>query len=190
MRPRSGGRQEQQLDLTIEVADCQDLHYGDASFDVVSSSVGVIFAPDHERVASELARVCRPGGRVGLTAWRRESGVGAMFSTISAFMPPPPEGAGSPFQWGDEGYVESRLGGDFDLSFEERDSRHRAGDGSEIWNLYKSSYGPFYTLSESLDDDRKAELDEAMVGFYAGYRDGDGIDMERRFIVITGTRKE
>ena len=64
--------QEHGLDLTLEVADCQDLHYADASFDVVSSSVGVIFAPDHERVASELARVCRPGGRIGLTAWRRD----------------------------------------------------------------------------------------------------------------------
>ncbi len=53
--------EEHGLDLTLEVADCQNLHYADASFDVVSSSVGVIFAPDHERVASELARVCRPG---------------------------------------------------------------------------------------------------------------------------------
>ena len=53
------------LDLTLEVADCQNLHYADASFDVVSSSVGVIFAPDHERVASELARVCRPAAASG-----------------------------------------------------------------------------------------------------------------------------
>ncbi len=78
---------EHGLDLTLEVADCQDLHYPDASFDVVSSSVGVIFAPDHAQVAAELARVCRPGGRVGLTAWRKESGVGAMFAAMTPFMP-------------------------------------------------------------------------------------------------------
>ncbi len=78
------------LDLTLEVADCQNLPYADASFDVVSSSVGVIFAPDHERVAHELARVCRPGGRVGFTAWRKESGVGGMFGTMAPFMQPPP----------------------------------------------------------------------------------------------------
>src|SRR6478672_1683097 len=107
------------LDLTLEVADCQNLPYADASFDVVSSSVGVIFAPDHERVAHELARVCRPGGRVGLTAWRKESGIGEMFTAMSPFMPTPPAGAGSPFQWGDEAYVESMLGDVFELSFEE-----------------------------------------------------------------------
>src|SRR6187401_3398208 len=98
------------LDLTLEVADCQALHYPDASFDVVSSSVGVIFAPDHARVAAELARVCKPGGRVGLTAWRKDSGVGQMFAAMQPYMPTPPEGVGSPFQWGDEAYVESRLG--------------------------------------------------------------------------------
>ena len=82
------------LDLTLEVADCQALHYPDASFDVVSSSVGVIFAPDHARVAAELARVCKPGGRMGITAWRRDSGVGDIFDGMAKFMPPPPEGAG------------------------------------------------------------------------------------------------
>ena len=104
---------EHGLDLTLEVADCQDLHYPDASFDVVSSLVGVIFAPDHERVAQELARVCRPGGRIGLTAWRKQSGIGEMFGVMSPFMPTPPPGAGSPFQWGDEAYVESMLGDAF-----------------------------------------------------------------------------
>ena len=91
---RDAGAQEQGLDLKLEVADCQKLHYADAVFDVVSSSVGVIFAPDHERVAHELARVCRPGGRIGLTAWRRESGVGEMFGAMAPFMPPPPAGRG------------------------------------------------------------------------------------------------
>ncbi len=181
--------QEEGLDVELGVADCQQLEYADAGFDVVSSSVGVIFAPDHARVAHELARVCRPGGRIGLTAWRRDSGIGQMFTTISAFMPAPPAGAGSPFQWGDEQYAETRLSDAFRLSFEELDTRHVAANGSEIWDIYKESYGPFYTLRESLDDARKAELDESMVAFFESYRDGDHVDMERRFIVITGIRK-
>jgi ubiquinone/menaquinone biosynthesis C-methylase UbiE len=74
------------LELTLEVADCEDLPYEDASFDVVSSSVGIIFAPDHPQVASELARVCRPGGRIGFTAWRGESGVGDIFRAMSPFV--------------------------------------------------------------------------------------------------------
>lgn len=177
------------LELTLEVADCQALPYADASFDVVSSSVGVIFAPDHARVASELARVCRAGGRLGLTAWRRESGVGDIFEGMSKFMPPPPEGAGSPFQWGQEAYVEEMLGDAFDLEFEELDTRHDDEDPAEMWELFRSSYGPSYVLWSSLDDERRAELDETMTAVFEKHRDGDGISMERLYILVTGVRK-
>jgi SAM-dependent methyltransferase len=181
---------EHGLDLTLEVADCQDLHYTDASFDVVSSSVGVIFAPDHERVASELARVCRPGGRIGLTAWRKESGVGAMFAAMAPFMPAPPHGAGSPFQWGDESYVESMLGDAFELSFEELDTRHEGNHGGEMWEVFRDNYGPSFTLWTSLDEERRGELDEAMEACFESYRSADGISVERRYIVVTGVRRE
>ena len=177
------------LDLTLEVADAQALPYADASYDVVSSSVGVIFAPDHARIASELARVCKPGGRMGITAWRRESGVGDIFAGMSPFMPPPPEGAGSPFQWGDEAYVEKMLGGAFELSIEELDTRHEDDDPAEMWELFRSSYGPSHVLWNSLDDDRRRELDEAMTGVFEKHRAGDRISMERLYIVVTGVRK-
>jgi len=176
------------LDLTLEVADCQHLPYEDASFDVISSSVGVIFAPDHERVASELARVCRPGGRVGLTAWRKESGVGAMFAAMAPFMPTPPPGAGSPLQWGDETYVRSLLGGAFELAFEELDIPQEGDDGTEMWASFRDNFGPSYTLWNSLDAERRAELDTAMEAFFESYRSGDGISVERRYIVLTGVR--
>lgn len=181
--------QDQGLDLTIEVADCQDLHYADASFDVVSSSVGVIFAPDHARVAHELARVCRPGGRVGLTAWRKDSGVGEMFAAMAPFMPAPPAGAGSPFQWGDEAYVERMLGDAFELSFEELDTRHEDEHPGAMWELFRANYGPSYVLWSSLDEERRAELDAAMTACFARYDTGEGISMERRYIVVTGLRK-
>lgn len=181
--------EEHGLDLTLEVADCQDLHYPDASFDVVSSSVGVIFAPDHERVASELARVCRPGGRVGLTAWRKDSGVGAMFTAMSPFMPAPPPGAGSPFQWGDESYVEEMLGGAFALSFEEHDTRYEGDHGSEMWEVFRDNFGPSFTLWTSLDEERRAELDAAMEAYFEGYRTDSGVSVERRYIIATGVRK-
>jgi SAM-dependent methyltransferase len=177
------------LDLTLEVADCQALHYPDASFDVVSSSVGVIFAPDHARVAAELARVCKPGGRMGITAWRRDSGVGDIFDGMAKFMPPPPEGAGSPFQWGEETYAEEMLGGAFELAFEELDTRHEHHDPAEMWELFRTSYGPSHVLWSSLDEDRRQELDETMTAVFEQHRDGDGISMERRYIVVTGVRK-
>jgi SAM-dependent methyltransferase len=176
------------LELTLEVADCQALPYEDASFDVVSSSVGVIFAPDHARVASELARVCKPGGRLGMTAWRRDSGVGDIFGGMSQFMPPPPEGAGSPFQWGDEAYVEKMLGEAIDLSFEELDTRHDHSDPAEMWQLFQTSYGPSHVLWNSLEEERRRELDETMTAVFEKHRDGDGISMERRYILVTGVR--
>ena len=181
--------EEHGLDLTLEVADCQDLHSPDASFDVVSSSVGVIFAPDHERVAQELARVCRPGGRIGLTAWRKESGIGEMFGVMSPFMPTPPPGAGSPFQWGDEAYVESMLGDAFALAFDELDSRHDGEHAGEMWEVFRDNYGPSFTLWTSLDEAGRAELDRAMEEYFERYRTEDGISVERRYIVVTGVRK-
>src|SRR5262245_20185370 len=177
------------LDLTLEVADCQALPYGDASFDVVSSSVGVIFAPDHARVAAELGRVCRPGGRMGLTAWRRDSGVGDIFEGMSKFMPPPPEGAGSPFEWGEETYVREMLGDAFELSFEELDTRHEDEDPAEMWELFRSSYGPSHVLWDSLDDDRRRELDDTMTSVFEKHRDGETISMKRRYIVENANRK-
>jgi SAM-dependent methyltransferase len=180
---------ERDLDLTFEVADCQELHYADASFDVVSSSVGVIFAPDHERVSAELARVCRPGGRIGLTAWRRDSGVGEMFAAMTPFMPAPPPGAGSPFQWGDEAYVEEMLGGAFALAFEELDTRHEGDHAGEMWEIFRDNYGPSFTLWKSLDEDGRAALDAAMEACFERYRGADGISMERRYIVVTGIRR-
>jgi SAM-dependent methyltransferase len=180
---------ERGLAIPFEVGDAQALPYADASFDVVSSSVGAIFAPDHARVAAELARVVRPGGRIGLTAWRIDSGVGDIFRGMAPFMPPPPEGAGSPFQWGDEAYVESRLGESFDLSFNELDSRHRGDSGRDMWTYFRENYGPSFTLWSSLDDARRAELDDAMTDVWERSRTGDGVDQERRYIVITGTRR-
>ena len=177
------------LDLTLEIADCQNLHYGDASFDVVSSSVGVIFAPDHERVAHELARVCRPGGRVGLTAWRKDSGVGQMFAAMMPYMPTPPAGVGSPFQWGAETYVESMLGDAFDLTFDELDTRHEGDDAGEMWEVFRDNYGPSFTLWSSLDDEQRTALDTDMTAYFESHRADDGISVERRYLVATGVRK-
>ncbi len=177
------------LELTLEVADCEELPYEDASFDVVSSSVGIIFAPDHPRVASELARVVRPGGRIGFTAWRGESGVGDIFRTMSPFAPPPPAGAGSPFQWGDESYVAERLGEWFDVRFVEGNSPHVDDDARAMWELFRDNYGPTFTLWSSLDEERRTELDAAMVELFERSRVGDRIAQERLYIIALGTRK-
>jgi len=178
------------LAVRFEVGDCEALPYDDASFDVVVSSVGVIFAPHHAAVASELARVTRPGGRIGITAWRASSGVGQMFQAMRPFQPPPPEGAGSPFQWGDEGYATSMLGDAFELEFSEHNAPDHGDTGKEMWDLFARDYGPSYTLSNSLEPERRAELDETMSAFFEGYRDGEAtITQPRLYLLIAGTRR-
>jgi SAM-dependent methyltransferase len=181
---------EHGLEIDFAVVDAENTPYDDASFDVVSSSVGVIFAPDQRAIARELARVTRPGGRIGLTAWRADVGVGEMFQAMKPFQPPPPEGAGNPFQWGDEAYVEKLLGGDFELEFDAGDSPQLGESGEQIWNDYVSWYGPSRALHDSVEPERRAELNRTMAEFFERFRTDDGIHQSRPYIVILGTRGE
>ena len=180
---------DEHLELTLEVADCEHLPYADGSFDAVSSSVGVIFAPDHARVASELARVCRAGGRLGLTAWRASSGAGEMFRRMAPFMPPPVEGAGSPLAWGDEAYVEEMLGDAFELEFLERDVPYTGDDAEEMWAVFRDNFGPVFTLRASLDEKRRAALDRTMIEQLEEARGPDGIRSERLYLLALGVRR-
>jgi SAM-dependent methyltransferase len=83
-------------------ADAEDLPFPDASFDAVMSTFGVMFTPDQNRAAGELARVCKPGGRIGLANWTPESFIGQLFKTIGKYIPPAP-GVKSPALWGTKG---------------------------------------------------------------------------------------
>jgi SAM-dependent methyltransferase len=177
------------LAVDFEVGDCEQLPYGNADFDVVSSSFGVMFAPDHERSAKELGRVCTPGGRLGLITWRPDGGVGRMFKTLQPFQPPPPEGAGSPLAWGEESYVEELLGKDFELEFSEGDAALDAGSGQEVWQLFSTSFGPLKTLNETLEASRRDELERAFVDFHEGYRTNGGIHVPRQYLMTIGRRR-
>lgn len=112
-RPQAEG-----LPLETQEADAQRLPFADGAFDVVLSTFGVMFAPDQPRAAAELLRVCRPGGRVGLTAWTSDSVIAAMQAAAARFAPSPPlPGARSPLEWGAETRVRELLGrGATDLS--------------------------------------------------------------------------
>src|SRR5215469_10932255 len=101
----------ERLDIDFREADAESLPFPDASFDVVLSTFGVMFAPDQTRAASELLRVCRPGGRIGLTAWTPGSLMAAAQATAGRFAPfPPVPGARSPIEWGTETRVRELLG--------------------------------------------------------------------------------
>src|SRR5215210_5607013 len=95
------------VNVTFEVADAEALPYPDASFDVVLSTFGVMFAPAHEQSANELLRVCRPGGRIGLASWTAAGFIGDLFRVVAKYVPPAP-GISSPLLWGSPEHL-SRL---------------------------------------------------------------------------------
>jgi ubiquinone/menaquinone biosynthesis C-methylase UbiE len=175
------------LEIDYRVGDCEALDLDDASFDVVSSTCGVMFAPDHAAVASELARVTRPGGRIGLANWTPTGGLARMFKVMAAFQPAPPPS--SPFDWGDEATVEGLLGDAFELTLEEHVSTLRVESGEEYWELFSTSYGPTKTLADSLGD-RREELHRAWVDFFESeYRDADEIVHTREYLLVLGQRR-
>jgi hypothetical protein len=112
-----------------------------------------------------------------------------MFRKLAAFQPPPPEGAGGPLQWGREEYVESRLGGDFDLEFSEHVSVYEAESAEAAWQEFVRAFGPLKTLHASLEPDRREELHRMMVEFTDRYRDGDGIRQPRTYLLVHGLRR-
>ena len=172
-----------------DVGDAEAMDYENASFDVVVSTCGVMFAPDHAAVAHELARVTKPGGRLVLACWTPEGGLGQMFGMMRPFLPPPPEGAGSPFAWGKEDHVRELLGDSFELGFEEHDSILRTADGEEYWELFSTSYGPTKSAAEALDDERREEFHQTWVDFFEERREGDEVVHHREWLLTLGTRR-
>lgn len=176
--------------LTIEFAigDAQALPYPDGSFDVVSSAHGVVFAPDHAAAARELARVCRPAGRLGMTAWRTgESGDG-LDEIVGCFAAPRAPGP-RPRCWGEEAHARELLQDAFELEFI-HDVWIQAGESGEtIWELLTTSSPPFKALADGLDAQRRAELHAAWVEFYESHRSDDGIRVPHGYLVILGQRR-
>jgi SAM-dependent methyltransferase len=180
---------EEGLSIDYEVADAERLPYADRSFDVVSSSFGAIFAPDQPAVAGELARVCRPGGRLGLTAWEPTGGIADFMRTIAPFQPSPPDDAGNPLDWGREDHARALLEDDFELRFAHGNDPQLGDSAEQLWELFVTSFGPLKTLHASLDETRREELRDAYCDFYAAHTTNGRIEAPREYLVILGTRR-
>ena len=182
---------ERGLEIDYRVGDCENLEFEDGAFEVVSSTCGVMFAPDHEASARELARVVKPGGRIGLANWTpAEKGLAAIFRIMRPFQPTPPEGAGYPFDWGDEQHVNDLLGDAFELELERSISPLRLPNGEAYWELFVTSYGPTRALAESLDDERREGLHRSWVDFAdTELADNGEIEHAREWVLVYGTRR-
>lgn len=158
-------------------ADAEALPYGDATFDVALSCVGIMFAPHHAVAAAELLRVVRPGGRIGLLSWTPAGFIGRMFATMKPYAPPPPPGAQPPPLWGDERHVRELLG---DAVTEVRVERRRLtvdafGTPEAFRDYFASHYGPTIAVYRAVGDDpeRVAALDADLVALARDADEGE-----------------
>jgi ubiquinone/menaquinone biosynthesis C-methylase UbiE len=179
---------EEGLDIDYVVGDCEATPFDDSSFDKVSSTVGIMFSPDHEASARELARVTKPGGRIGLANWTPEGGLGRMFQMMAPFqLSKPPS---SPFDWGRAERVRELLDDAFELEIEEHVSTLTLASAEEYWQLFSTSYGPTKTLADALDDQRREEFHRAWVEFFDREYSADGqVEHTREYLLVLGTRR-
>jgi SAM-dependent methyltransferase len=174
------------VDVEFELGDVEHLPYDDASFDVIASAFGLVFAPDHANVADELRRVTRPGGRIGFTGWRPNQRLGELYRR---FTEDPLEGREA-YEWGREDHVEDMLAEGFELDFEDGTLWLEAASGEEIWDLFSTSAPPVVALVRRLDPARREEFRRAFVEHYDGYRVPEGgIRVPRRYLLSLGTRR-
>jgi SAM-dependent methyltransferase len=175
------------LEIEYVVGDVEQLPFEDASFDKVSSTLGIMFSPDHEAAARELARVTAPGGRIALASWTPTGGLAKMFKVMAPYQPAPPPS--SPFTWGDEAHVRELLGDAFDLELEEHVSTFRVPSGEAYWELFSTSYGPTKVLADTLGD-RREELHRDWVDFFeTTYRSDGEIVHTREYLFVRGRRR-
>jgi ubiquinone/menaquinone biosynthesis C-methylase UbiE len=176
--------------ITWKAGDAEDLPFPDDSFDVVVSSCGLMFAPDQQKVANEVARVTKPGGRIAIQAWTREGGVGRMFKVAGGYVPPP-AGAPSPFAWGDEEKVKGLFGASFrDYRFEQYDCPEYADTPEQVADLYLDRYGPTHRVYQALPPEDAAAFRQDLIDLYRGYvTPGDGkVRWGREYIITLATR--
>ncbi len=179
------------LNITFDVGDAHQLPYPDESFDAVVSTFGVIFVDQPEVAARELARVCRPGGRLALTVWTKDCVFAELGREVFSIYSPPPSDspAPSPYAWGNEARLKELFGSDFDLQVETGCTVLREPDGETVWKLWKKAHGLTATRLKALDDETKIAFKQAFIEFHERYRTGFGISMPRDYLVVIGTRQ-
>jgi ubiquinone/menaquinone biosynthesis C-methylase UbiE len=168
-----GRRRAEAEGVSVEFrhGDAEAIPYPDGSFDAVLSVFGSMFAPDHDRTAAELARVCRPGGRIGLATWKPDGFIGEMLKTVTAYAPPPP-GVASPLSWGTESYLRELFGDSLrSLDCSVRSFRFRFRSAEAFVDYFQTFYGPtvkaFAALEGEEADALRADLVE-LVRRFAG----------------------
>ncbi|MGE5260535.1 MAG: class I SAM-dependent methyltransferase [Actinomycetota bacterium] len=179
------------LPVTFLEADAEDLPFETGSFDVVLSTFGVMFVADHERAASELVRVCRRGGRIGLANWTPESFIGRLFKVIGKYIPPAP-GVRSPALWGTKAYLAGLIGAQGNVAAQSRTFAFRYKSAEHFVEIFSNYYGPMLKAFAALDAKARRGLETDLLALIAEFnvaRDGTAvIPSEYLEAVITKAR--
>jgi ubiquinone/menaquinone biosynthesis C-methylase UbiE len=179
------------LPVDFQVADAEALPFPDAAFDVVLSTVGVMFAPDQQRAAAEMLRVCRPGGRIGLANWTPEGFLGQLFKLIATYSPPP-AGVKPAMRWGTEAGLQELFGdGVRSLEAKRRHYAMRYHDAAHWIDVFRSTYGPIHKLFAALDATKQAALDADLKALL-GRLDrgaGRGLVVESEYLEVVAQRR-
>jgi SAM-dependent methyltransferase len=181
------------VELDWQVADAENLPFDDEAYDVVMSSIGVMFAPHHQEAADELVRVCKPGGTIAVLSWTPEGMIGALFRAMKPFAPPPPPGASPAPLWGSEDHLAELFGDRVDWrTLERRMLEITAFDpASEYGEHFKAYYGPTIAARANAEKEGRAdEFDAAVDEFCDEWNiGGDGpVRFDQEYLVSVGTR--
>jgi ubiquinone/menaquinone biosynthesis C-methylase UbiE len=166
------------LEIQFDEGDAERLPYGDGEFDAVASAFGVVFAPDHRRAANELARVCRPGGRLALTAWQKDAWSNLHEKAGRTFAP-----EADAREWSQEGHARELLGHAFELELLTGTWRVEAESGDALWEFVSSSMPPLRSWLAAADPDARAHAEQVYLEFLAS-----GV-FEREYRLVLGTRR-
>ena len=156
------------VELEWVEADAEALPFGDGEFDVVTSSFGAMFAPDHQAVADELLRVCRPGGTIGMVNFTPDGLAADFFAVFAPYLPAPPPGALPPLLWGSKKHVRELFGKRVaSLELTRKEYVERAASPRDYCDFFKATFGPAVAIYASLADqpDRAAALDRDFLEF-------------------------
>lgn len=189
-RARERAAAEHLLVETIE-GDAEALPFPDASFDAVISVVGAMFAPDHDRAADEMLRVCRPGGTIAMANWTPDGFIGWLFATTAAHVPPP-AGLRPPPLWGTEDHVRALMGDRLtQMRMTRRTYTFRYRSPEHFVDFFRTHYGPTHMAFAALDPEGQAALadDLAMLVRRFDRLGGDGpVAIPADYLEVVATR--
>jgi len=144
----------ERLPVTFQEADAEALPFPDASFDVVLSTFGVMFTPNHQQAANELMRVCRPGGKIGLANWTPDGFIGRLFKIVGKYVPPAP-GLKPPALWGSKAHLDALFGPKATVAAQSRTFVFRYKSPAHWVEIFRDYYGPVVKTFAAIDPEAR-----------------------------------